>query len=136
MDTNIVIRRVGSNDPLTAVARAATERLNQQGHLLFITPQNLIEFRAVATRPPTANGLGLAAEEATLQARAVQEIFPLLPDVPAIYDHWRRLMDRYAIVGRQVYDARLVAVMLAHRIPRSRKETNSGNGETSSTSSP
>ena len=35
-------------------------------------------------------------------------------ETPAIYPLWRSLVDAHDVIGRQVFDARLVAVMQAH----------------------
>jgi hypothetical protein len=48
--------------PLCAIADAAGRGLYRRGVLMPITPRNLIELRAVATRPLAANGLGLGLQ--------------------------------------------------------------------------
>ncbi len=98
------------------VVSAALLRLDQQGEAVYSTPQNLIEFQALATRPVVANGLGLTPAQASVEANRIEAIYQLLPDTPAIYPLWRNIVNTYAVVGRQVYDARLVAVMQAHGI--------------------
>jgi predicted nucleic acid-binding protein len=62
------------------------------------------------------NGLGLSPEEADLELTQLEGLFRLLPDVSSIYPIWRRLVVAARVSGRQVHDARLVAVMLAHGI--------------------
>ena len=115
-DTNIVLRRILASDPLHATVKAATDALLLQGEALYVTGQILIEFRALATRPVEANGLGLAPADASREAQRIEALFPLAAETPAIFPLWRALVDTYGIVGRQVYDARLVAVMQAHGI--------------------
>ena len=115
-DTNIITRRVLPADPQHAIVSTALLTLDQQGESVYITPQNMIEFQALATRPATANGLGMTPVQASAEARRIEAVYPLLPDTPAIYPLWRNLVDTYAVIGRQVYDARLVAVMQAHGI--------------------
>jgi predicted nucleic acid-binding protein len=115
-DTNVVTRRILPDDPQHGMIRAALLELDRQGETVYITPQVMTEFHALATRPPAANGLGMTAVQARTEAQRIEAIFPLLPDVPAIYPQWRHLTDTYEILGRQVYDARLVAVMLVHGI--------------------
>ena len=116
LDTDVATRRILANDPQYPTARNATRALRRQGEKLYITPQNLIEFRSLFTRPITANGLGRTADEASAQIRRIERLFPLLPDTPAIYPLWKTLVANHSVVGRQVYDARLVAVMLAHGV--------------------
>jgi predicted nucleic acid-binding protein len=45
-------------------------------------------------------------------------VFAVLPDHPAIYDHWRRLVVARGVIGSQVYDTRLVAAMAVHAVGR------------------
>jgi predicted nucleic acid-binding protein len=81
-----------------------------------VATQNLIELWSVATRPPTVNGLGLASKRVVHEVDRVATMFPILEDAPAIYDHWRALVERLGITGRQVFDARLVAVMAVYGV--------------------
>jgi hypothetical protein len=52
--------------------------LHRSGEMLHVTPQVLIEFRNVGTRPVMANGLGLSAADAETQASTFEARFPLL----------------------------------------------------------
>jgi predicted nucleic acid-binding protein len=115
-DTNVIIRRMAPADIQYQSISSALDLLHQQGETVYITAQNLIEFQALATRPVEANGWGLAAEVASAEARKLEVIFPLLAETPAIYPLWRNLVDTFGVVGRQVYDARLVAVMQAYGV--------------------
>ncbi len=83
-----------------------------------ISAQNLVEFQAVATRPVEANGLGLNTTEACAKAREIEALFSFLPDNADIYPHWRKLIQQHDVKGKQVHDARIVAVMLANDINR------------------
>jgi predicted nucleic acid-binding protein len=113
-DTNIAARWGLPGDPQYTIIRSAVLSLQAQRQVVYITPQVLIEFHALATRPVEANGLGWTSQAARNEARNIEAVFPLLPEVEAIYPLWSALVDTYGIVGRQVYDARLVAVMQAH----------------------
>jgi len=113
-DTNVVLRRILANDPLHAVVRAAVDRLLLRGETIYITPQNLVEFRALATRPASANGLGMTTAQAAAETQRLEALFPMAAETPAIYPLWRSLVDAHDVIGRQVFDARLVAVMQAH----------------------
>ena len=116
LDTNILLRNVDAAHPHHPPARAALRELTARGTALCITPQNLIEYWAVATRPPAANGLGLAPVQAAGDIANFKVAFELLPDVPAIFGEWERITVAYGVVGKQSHDARLVAVMKAHGI--------------------
>lgn len=115
-DTNVLLRWVQPSDPERATAVAAVDALWDQGEEVYITPQNLIEFWNVATRPHTANGLGLTPAQADVEASQLETIFPLVPDTAAIYPQWRQLVMGAAVSGVQVHDARLAAVMRVHGI--------------------
>jgi len=115
-DTNVVSRFVLPDDPLHSLVRDAIFELQQRGDLVCVTPQVLVEFQALATRPIEANGLGLTTAQASDRARQIEALYPLLDETPDIYVHWRLLVDAFDVKGRQVYDARLAAVMLAHKI--------------------
>ena len=116
LDTNVAWRRVHEANPQHAAIKSAINSLVLAGERVAVTGQNLIEFRSLATRPLAANGLGLSPDRAVLYTREIEALFPLLRDVPDIYPQWKTLVDRYAVCGRQVHDARLVAVMLVYGV--------------------
>ena len=62
------------------------------------------------------NGLGLTPGEADREASRLEGIFTLLPDVPAIYPEWRRLVVAHSVFGVRVHDARIVAAMNVYGI--------------------
>ena len=41
---------------------------------------------------------------------AIEEILTLLPDSPAIFSEWKRLVALHRVMGAKVHDARLAAV--------------------------
>lgn len=116
VDTNVLLRFVVRSDPLHPVARIAVRNLRGQGHALLTNSQNCIEFWNVATRPANRNGLGLTPAEADRLLRLIERLFARLPDSPAVYSEWRRLVVTYAVSGVQVHDARLAAVMKANGV--------------------
>ena len=78
IDTSILARLANTADTFYPVATHAVLQLHRQGEVLHVTPQNLIEFRSVATRPPALNGLGLAPPDAEAKAAGFETAFPLL----------------------------------------------------------
>jgi predicted nucleic acid-binding protein len=116
VDTSVLVRLANTADALYGVAARAVLELHQGGNLLQITAQNLVEFRNVATRPAKHNGLGLSIVEARAKAAMFEAAFPLLPETPDIYPTWKSMVDAVGIIGKQVHDARLVAVCHVHRI--------------------
>lgn len=81
-----------------------------------ITPQNLIEFWAVSTRPVANNGLGLDVAQAEAEITGLKRVFGLLTDTHEIFAEWERIVVRHQVIGKQAHDARLVAAMKVHRI--------------------
>jgi len=116
LDTNLLLRWANLLDPARPLALAALQKLRQQGVVLHTTPQNYIEFWSNATRPVTANGLGLSPPQASRLVQRLRPLFPLLADTGLIFDEWLRVVNAAGVSGRQVHDARLVAVMLAHGV--------------------
>ena len=61
-DTNLLLRLADPASEQHAIATQALAQLLGQGDEVYVTPQNLIEFWAVATRPVEANGFGWISE--------------------------------------------------------------------------
>ena len=116
VDTNVLLRSVQKTHPMHDAAIRAVKTLLAQGEELSITPQNLIEFWAVATRPVASNGLELTPNEAAQEIAHLKSIFMLLPDTAAIFSEWEKLVRQYGVAGKQTHDARIVAVMNAYGV--------------------
>jgi predicted nucleic acid-binding protein len=110
VETSVLARLANTSDVYYPVASHAVLSLHRQGESLRTAPQNRIEFRDFATRPANVNGLGLPPTEAESKSAAFELLFPVLPETPDIYPAWKGLVQALAIVGKQVHDARLVAV--------------------------
>ena len=70
----------------------------------------------MATRPIGYNGLGLSTSNAVAELERIKAMFVLLPDTPAIYPAWERLVIKHQVSGKPAHDARLVAAMQVHGI--------------------
>ena len=115
-DTNVLLRFADRTHPVHPIIRAALRKLRTNGHRVCATPQNFVEFWNVATRPTERNGFGVAPANADRLLRLVERLFPLLPDSPAVYTEWRRLVVSFGVSGIQVHDARIVAAMIVHGV--------------------
>jgi predicted nucleic acid-binding protein len=113
-DTNILLRWVSPADTQHSLAVSSVKALQRRGEIIHITPQNLIEFWNVATRPAAVNGLGMSPSEAEQQVESLERLFPLVPDTPDVYREWRKLVSAGAVSGVKVHDARLAAVAIAN----------------------
>lgn len=116
LDTSILVWLANASDVQHPVATRAVLELHRRGEVLHITPQVLIEFRNAATRPKSANGAGLPVADAESHASAFEGKFPLLADTPDIYPAWKNLVGALGVIGKQVHDARLVAVCHVHGV--------------------
>src|SRR4051812_45851513 len=108
-DTNLLLRLADKASPQHPIATDALARLLGQGDEVYLTPQNFVQFWAVATRPVDANRFGWTTEQAAKEAADLQARFPLLADNPDIFTPWLGLVTRLHVHGKRVHDARLAA---------------------------
>ncbi len=117
-DTNLLLRFAELSHPMSPVSVQAVTKLRSTGETVYTCPQNGSEFWAVATRPLTANGLGMTPVQAETELSRFETLFPMLAETPAIYPAWRRLVVSAGVSGRQVYDARILAIAQVHGMTR------------------
>ena len=119
VDTNVLLRQLEPEHDHHRAAIAATMHLIESGETLHVAAQSIAEFWSVATRPAAQNGLGFGVASAASAAAEIERTFEvLLSDEAIVYQHWKRLIVERRVTGRRVFDARLVAVMLAHGVAR------------------
>jgi predicted nucleic acid-binding protein len=75
-----------------------------------------VEFWVTVTRPREANGLGLGTAAARAAVDELLQSYQVLPDPEDLLVQWLGVCQRLSVIGRQAYDARLVALMQAHGI--------------------
>jgi predicted nucleic acid-binding protein len=105
VDTAILVRLVLPHDPLLPLARAAIDELQGRGEPLLVAPQNLMEFWAVATRSPEANGLGLTIDKVVEEVGRFEAMFRIIDEPAGAFQRWRQLVETHAVRGRQVSSA-------------------------------
>lgn len=115
-DTNILLRSAEPAHPMHSDAVRAVSLLLTRDERVCIIPQNLIEFWNVATRPADKNGLGFTPAQTEAEVSKIETLLTVLPDSPAIYPEWRRLVVAHSVSGKQVHDTRIVAAMNVHKI--------------------
>jgi predicted nucleic acid-binding protein len=117
VDSGILLRLLEPSDPQHAAIRGAVRALRSRGDTLVTAAQNAAEFWNVCTRPAAARGgFGLSIADADRRLRVIERLFHVLPDSPAAYQAWRRLLIPHAVKGVQVHDTRLVGLMQANGI--------------------
>jgi predicted nucleic acid-binding protein len=116
LDTNVLLRAVQEEADDHTIAISAISLLAGRGEDLVVTPQVLIEFWSVATRPTDVNGLGWSVQLVDEEVTRLLDQFPMLVDRPEVFAHWLQIVRSHEVKGKRVHDARLVAIMRAHRV--------------------
>jgi predicted nucleic acid-binding protein len=114
IDTNILVRMSDAESPLKDLCKNALKRFFDRGDTPYLCAQNAIEFWAVATRPKSVNGLGLAPAAAEKALKAAEQWLVWLPEPADIATRWRALVNKHGIIGKRVHDTRLIALMGAY----------------------
>ncbi len=112
VDTNVLLA-IAQGDAAVIGWMAALEKSPAR---FFIGLQNICEFWNVSTRPADKNSLGLSPE---FTLRAVERIrlgFRVLPENEAVIDEMITTLQAHRISGKQIYDAKLVALQRAHHL--------------------
>ena len=117
-DTNILLRRTQPDHPSHMAAVESVAKLLAAAEPVYFTLQNISEFWNVATRPVANNGLGFSVQLALTEVEKIEGFLAVLPDSPAVYAEWKRLIVRHSVLGSKVHDPRLVATMNVHGIRR------------------
>ena len=115
-DTGVLLRYMEPSDPDHPVIAKAIDDVLVNGDEVVFSPQNASEFWAVCTRPKTSRGLGLSVAETNRRLAILERDFPMLFDDQGSYAEWRRLVHAHSVKGKQVHDAKLVALMKSNGI--------------------
>jgi predicted nucleic acid-binding protein len=117
LDSGILLRLIDKSDALHPLIEGAVDRLIIRQETLVITTQNTAELWNVATRPVANNGLGLSPKEVkNLYDETIVPICGVVDEIELAHSHFLRILFHYNVSGKQVHDARLVAMMLAWQI--------------------
>ena len=113
LDTNVLLRYRQQSSPAHTTCSTAIERLDAQGDEVCLCTQNLIEYWAVASRPAAQNGLGQSLADVDRDLNDFEQGFSILDEPSDLRFWWRSLVKKHGVAGKQVHDARIVALMLA-----------------------
>lgn len=116
IETSCLLRLPRPNDPRYPQTQTAIDILTDRNEDLTVISQNIVEFRAVATRPLNVNGLGLSLQEVETNIDFIEQVFRLVPDAPSLHQFWRRLCREAGVSGKQVHDTRIAAACAASGI--------------------
>ncbi len=111
VDTNVFL---AATDRSQEAHDRALNFLNTDTRRLALTAQIVREYLAVATRPVEANGLGLSGSHASANVEQFLSDIELLPEDMATSRTVMQMVGSDLATGKQVHDANIVAVALAH----------------------
>jgi len=113
LDTGILLRMVDIRDALHASVVDGVNLLAGQRTELFTATQNVAEFWNVATRLLSDNGLALETSAVLFGVEhIIQRTCGVLKEPESMFETFKYLGRKYQFRGKQVHDARLVALML------------------------
>jgi predicted nucleic acid-binding protein len=117
LDTGVLLRLIDRMDSLHLTVKEAVNELADRGVPLVTSTQNFAELWNVATRPVANNGLGLTSKVAiTLVEQVIEPLCQLVFETDQLFPQLKRLGKNYDFGGKQVHDARLIALMLCCNI--------------------
>ena len=117
VDTNILLRIAQIGHPHRQPALDALQLLTLRDQERFaVAPQGLYEMYVVYTRPASANGFGYSLSRRAPKSPPPVPLFEILPETAQVYPAWEGLVAKYAVMGKQAHDTRLVALMIEHRV--------------------
>jgi len=115
LDTNVLLRLIQRRHSHSALATQATNTLDARNETMLMAHHSIVEFWSVASRPISANGLGLTIEDAEFELDGLEKLFRVFPELP-IHEERQRIAVKYRVSGKSVHDARLVAAMIVHGV--------------------
>lgn len=118
IDTNILLRFFELQDPKNPEIVGALNVLRNGPDPVYTCAQVLIEYCCVATRPVEVNGLGLLLRDVDRKLTRIEAMFGCLPEPADMAARWRKVIIEHGVMGKQVHDARLVALAQAHGVTR------------------
>ncbi|GED99638.1 hypothetical protein nbrc107696_00850 [Gordonia spumicola] len=111
VDTNVL---VAATDRSRQSHDSSLAFLNTDTRRLAVTPQIVREYLAVATRPAEVNGFGLSPRRAVENVNQFLLEMEVLSEGTASTTLLAELVVTHGAGGKQIHDANVVAVALAH----------------------
>jgi len=112
VDTSILLEATDEARSHHLAARAFLERRTR----LVFPAQVIREFLVVATRPVSANGLGMELLDALENVREFRRLIRLLPEEKPLLSRLLELLTTVPCRGKKIHDAHIVAAADVHRI--------------------
>ncbi len=111
VDTNILLtatdsRREGHRNAID-LFRNATQKV----FTLCLSGQVLREYMVVATRPVSANGLGLGIPEVAQNVEKFQSVTLFLPELMSVHQELLKIFRGNRVTGVKIHDLNILATM-------------------------
>lgn len=116
LDANILLRLADSTSGQHVLVSQSLAILYARDDELLISMQGFAEFWAVATRPTSANGLGFSTQQTRELIDEYLQVYGFVPDHAGSFEIWLELVTKNQVIGKPTHDARLVALMKAHKL--------------------
>jgi len=117
LDTSLLVAVSVSLHPGHAAARAYVQRARRRGDAFCISPQICREILVSITRQPVA-GVAYTIEDASRLLAEWRGRCEVLTEGPETVTRWLELARRHRVMGKQLHDCNIAAVMLAHGVSR------------------
>ena len=115
VDTNVLVYATNELSPWHGAANAALQNARQLGIELVVSTQVLREYLSAATRESHA-GCGIPVPDILENLHTFQREFTVVEDTRPVLAALENLLQNFSVAGKQVHDARLVAVCQAHAV--------------------
>jgi predicted nucleic acid-binding protein len=115
VDTNVLLRSLIDQFPESSACRGLLLEQRKAEKELWISRQVVRELLVQMTHPKTLSTL-LTRDQVQFQMRTVLRLFKVANETSDTTTMLLTLMRDYAISGKQVHDANIVAVMLTNQI--------------------
>lgn len=116
IDTSILMAAVADTGDVGDRVRTSLAKVDRERGRL--SPQIVREFYGAATRPSIGDGLrpglGLTPRRAEVVLDAFVEAFPIVSEDTKVIRELRRIASKYAVLGKQIHDANVVATAVRH----------------------
>lgn len=122
VDTNVLLAATDQSRDTHAEALKFLESALAGCYRLFVSGQIFREYLVVATRPAAVNGLGLTPGEACSNLRKFGQVVQVLEETRETLERLIELTENYALHGKRIHDANVVATMQAHGLAHLKTE--------------
>ena len=116
VDTNILLGACDESRMTHGDCAQVISESGENGFHPVTSTQVLREFLVVATRPESANGLGLRTTQAVENITEFQRFCALLEPRPSDWPNLKELIEASRLSGKRIHDANIIATMMSNGI--------------------